>query len=83
MIYVVISKSCLNVCVHGKYNLLGPCGLLAIEEEHCPSWLQTEFTESKIECEDHINEIADLISKGYATVISSTRYMHVPKSSVL
>ena len=52
MIYTVVSSTLFHGRIHGGSMALGPCGVLAIEDEHCPKWLKTQFDQSEIDGED-------------------------------
>jgi hypothetical protein len=84
MIYTVVSSTLFKGFIPGGSMPMGPCGVLAIEDEHCPKWLKTEFDQSEIDGEDakdeQIIEMKQLLEKGHATIVPCVRYMHISSS---
>ena len=84
MIYTVVSSTLFHGRIQSGSMPMGPCGVLAIEDEHCPKWLKTQFDQSEIDGEDakdeQIIEIKQLLEKGHATIVPCVRYMHISSS---
>ena len=80
-VYVIIAQTLFHGKIHGGSMPLGPCGLLAIDENHCPAWIDKKFDGGIIHAEDpgdaNVKEIISLINNNHARVISNLRYMHV------
>ena len=41
--FVIVSETWVNGMIVGGSMHRGPCGLLAVKDVHCPSWLKTRF----------------------------------------
>lgn len=79
--YLIVSETWFNGMIHGGAMLMGPRGILAIDEGHCPKWAKTIFDSGEIIAEDpsddEVKEIVQMIDEGHAKVLSNVAHMHV------
>ena len=79
--YLIVCKSNVNFIIHGNPAFIGPCGLIAIDEGHRPTWVRDSFNSAVVDASDpscdKIKEIINLIRDGHAKVLSNVSYTHV------
>ena len=79
--FLVISESWFNGHIPGGCMFLGPRGVIAIDDGHCPAWTKQTFDSGELQAdaptEDEVKELLHLIQTGHARVIPNVRYMHV------
>lgn len=77
------AKNEVYVMVAQPVGLLGPCGMVAIKEKHCPAWIKESvyFREGDLNAQnawdDEALEIARLIKCGHARIVENLRYINV------